>query len=228
MSLDETDTEALEYVLALTERDDRRAFEAALLDDPAIAERVWQTEEMFAPLAAAVRDRPVPPRVKRALEARLFGPPGVATAAVRRVPGTLVRAVGRGLAAAALAGLALVAILLVRPELVAPASAQWVAAIVRNDGGVTLAWRRTDGALVAEPFAVARAGSPELWLVPAVGSPQSLGLLEAEGSRFRVPAASDALFRPGSRLVVTLEPEGGSPTGQPTGPALGAGNLTRI
>jgi anti-sigma-K factor RskA len=92
-----------------------------------------------------------------------------------------------------------------------------------------LARLRADGTVVAEPFAVAETGSPELWLVAEGTAPVSLGILAAEErSSHDVPEAADPIARPGSQLVITLEPSGGSPTGQPTGPVLGAGPLTDI
>ncbi len=64
----------------------------------------------------------------------------------------------------------------------------------------------------------------ELWAITAPGqAPQSLGLLPRQGT--------DRLARPlapipvGATLAVSVEPRGGSPTGQPTGPVLYTGPL---
>ncbi len=62
----------------------------------------------------------------------------------------------------------------------------------------------------------------QLWSV-AEGStvPASLGLINAGGAaRLRIRSAA------GTRLLVTLEPAGGSATGKPTGPVVFAGRLT--
>ena len=60
----------------------------------------------------------------------------------------------------------------------------------------------------------------ELWLIPPGGTPVSLGLLEAAPLTL-------ATARPqaGWTLAVTLEPAGGGPNGQPTGPVLMAAEV---
>jgi anti-sigma-K factor RskA len=61
----------------------------------------------------------------------------------------------------------------------------------------------------------------ELWILPAQGNPVSLGLLPATGETHRVlTAAQRAALDGATRLAVSLEPAGGSPTGLPTGPVL--------
>lgn len=69
----------------------------------------------------------------------------------------------------------------------------------------------------------------ELWLIdPAIGQPKSLGLLGAfNGSRPALPdLPADLLAR--ATYAVTVEPSGGSPTGQPTSAPIYLGHLTRI
>lgn len=68
----------------------------------------------------------------------------------------------------------------------------------------------------------------ELWLLPADKSkPISLGLLPQKGkSMFKVPAEVIPLMATGL-LAVSLEPVGGSPTGQPTGAVLYQGKMTK-
>lgn len=68
----------------------------------------------------------------------------------------------------------------------------------------------------------------ELWVLPADKSkPISLGLLPQTGiSKLKVPVQIASLIGTGG-LAVSLEPVGGSPTGQPTGAVLYQGKLTR-
>ena len=68
----------------------------------------------------------------------------------------------------------------------------------------------------------------ELWLLPADKSkPISLGLLPQKGkSTFKVPVEVIPLMATGL-LAVSLEPVGGSPTGQPTGAVLYQGKMTK-
>ena len=62
----------------------------------------------------------------------------------------------------------------------------------------------------------------ELWALPAGGAPPvSLGLLPRSGTiERRLSAAQRAALVNARHLAVSLEPEGGSPTGSPTGPVL--------
>ena len=68
----------------------------------------------------------------------------------------------------------------------------------------------------------------ELWLLPADKSkPISLGLLPQKGATtLKVPVEVVPLMDSGA-LAVSLEPIGGSPTGQPTGAVLYLGKLTQ-
>jgi anti-sigma-K factor RskA len=63
----------------------------------------------------------------------------------------------------------------------------------------------------------------ELWsMAPGASKPASLGVIPQDGKL--VPPG----VRAGTTLLVSLEPKGGSPTGQPTGPVLYAGKLSRF
>lgn len=68
----------------------------------------------------------------------------------------------------------------------------------------------------------------ELWLLPADKSkPISLGLLPQQGnSVVKIPVDIIPLMATGL-LAVSLEPVGGSPTGQPTGAVLYQGRMTK-
>ena len=87
----------------------------------------------------------------------------------------------------------------------------------------------------ADPALLIRAGTVEtlqnqayeLWAVPASGAPVSLGIVNASGETERdVAEDKRALLETGVTLAVSLEPEGGSPTGAPTGPVLFVGALS--
>ena len=69
----------------------------------------------------------------------------------------------------------------------------------------------------------------ELWILPPDKSaPVSLGLLPQHGNQQLVVSAKTAALLQQSGLAVSLEPVGGSPTGQPTGAVLYQGKLTEI
>lgn len=70
--------------------------------------------------------------------------------------------------------------------------------------------------------------SYELWMLPAGGAPVSLGLLPASGAVDLVLGAERAhRLQTAAGIAVSLEPAGGSPTGQPTGPVVYQAVLAR-
>ena len=68
---------------------------------------------------------------------------------------------------------------------------------------------------------------PELWLIPADGKPRPVGLLHADQTvTLTLPPDLAVFAKNNAVLAVSLEPPGGSPTGQPTGPVIATGKLT--
>jgi len=86
--------------------------------------------------------------------------------------------------------------------------------------------------LQVEPLALAAITaqqSLELWAIPADGKPVSLGVIPAGGKgKVVLSDAQKALIGKPIALAVSLEPKGGSPTGQPTGPVLYQGALAAL
>lgn len=107
------------------------------------------------------------------------------------------------------------------------------AVFVVQDESRTPGWiisATAEGRLVVQAVQPSQVGSGqtgELWLI-ADGTPISLGLLPDSG-RHRLTPSPDLraqLFN--ADLAVTVEPEGGAPQGQPTGPVIDQGRLTPI
>jgi anti-sigma-K factor RskA len=69
----------------------------------------------------------------------------------------------------------------------------------------------------------------ELWaLLDSGAAPVSLGLLPKNGARdLQLSAAQPLALGGASKIAVSLEPIGGSPTGAPTGPVLFVATITR-
>jgi len=82
--------------------------------------------------------------------------------------------------------------------------------------------------IVVTPASIAAANgrSPELWLIPAGGKPIALGLA-AFGRSVRLNPKVDISDPTRAILAMSMEPLGGSPTGQPTGPVVATGALER-
>ncbi len=203
---DEADALAAEYVLGVLAMDERMAVEARLRNDATFAARVAAWEARLSGMNDEFPELPPPDLLPR-IEARLF-------------PVAPRRRVGWGwLGGLALAGSVAVAILVGRPAepvlratLTAPETALIFEAEVARDGMLTLA--RVAGA-EAEP-----GRDYQLWAIGAAGVPKPLGLVE--GAEVTLAAAVAA----GETLAVSLEPDGGSTTGAPTGPVLVTGVLT--
>lgn len=204
------DALAAEYVLGVLDLAERLVAERRLRADPSFAAAVTAWENRLSPLNAGFPEAPAPDLLP-AIEARLF--PQRARRRWR-----LLAPLAGAMTAGALA-LALL-VLLPLPASQAPpltaslsASGEALAFTARYDRDAgTLTLIRTAGA----PPGTGQ--DLQLWAIGADGVPASLGLIrEADSTR---PAEGLA---PGLVLAVSLEPEGGSPTGLPTGPVLVTG-----
>jgi len=75
------------------------------------------------------------------------------------------------------------------------------------------------------PLQVPANRSLELWAITSTtGAPRSLGLLDG-GGRAQIPLPPNLQGRSGVTLAVSIEPVGGSLTGQPSGPVVLTGKL---
>ena len=71
--------------------------------------------------------------------------------------------------------------------------------------------------------------SMELWLIPPGDKPHSLGLIDPNRPvTIKVPKDLLRAVSNEAVLAVSLEPLGGSPTGQPTGPVIANGKLASL
>jgi anti-sigma-K factor RskA len=220
MGSEDRDLLAAEYVLGSLEGEEAREAARLLASDAAFAASVRQWEARLAPLAALAA--PVAPPVE--VWARIAATTGAVAGAV--IPLAFRRRLrvwqaGAGLALAVAASLA--AFIVLRP--VPPAR---VAVLAPIGGGVPvlLATEQAGGMLVIQPsgaIAVPSDRDLELWaLAKGETRPRSLGVLPASGRRLVAALAPD------TQLLVSLEPRGGSPTGQPTGPVLYGGTITAV
>ena len=219
---------AAEYVLGVLGAAERRQALQRLAHDQAFASEVAFWEERLGVLADAVA--PVAPpdrawsRIARAV--RMPDPSQPRESLWRSLAFWRSFAIGSAaLAAASIGGLTFVAISPPRAPLLATlgtSSGQptFVAAI--NAGGTSLTVVPA-ALLTQDPRAM------ELWLIPAGDKPHSLGLISpARPVRIDVPRELAARMTPDTALAVSMEPPGGSPTGQPTGPVIASGKLASL
>lgn len=231
---------AAELALGVLDGDARRAALMRLADDAAFAERV---DAWSALLAGMVTDTPAvapPAGARDKIMAAIFGlrapqksTPERRTRRARALsPLAFWKGASAVFAAIAIAALGLAGILLkdARPE---RARFSLVATLVPPEAPAILSVRidPQTGAIEIVDAALQQALATsdqvtELWLIPADGTPRSLGLINAIGAtRVEAVSALRAGLRAGALLAVSVEPAGGSPTGAPTGPVIAIGAL---
>ncbi|MCB2136584.1 MAG: anti-sigma factor [Rhodobacteraceae bacterium] len=198
---------AAEYVLGTLPLPDRLAAEALIDSDPAFAALVLAWQNRLAPLDGEFAPVEPPAELYQRLERRLFP---AKSHSPRRL-GWLFGALS-GLAVAVLAAIVLLPAL---PP-IAP-----ITATLTGEGQALTMSASYDSR--AGELTVTRTGGPaaetgkdyELWVIPEGQAPISVGIVR--DAALTVPLAA---LPPGATLAITLEAEGGSPTGAPQGPLL--------
>ncbi len=217
------DALAREYVLGTLHGRARARFARVVAASLPARRAVLGWERQLAPLAAAVPAVAPPPHVWANIE----------TAIGARVQSP---ARGAGLWRALAAGLAALAVLfggLYLGQGPRIDQAQYVAVIAdQTTGPVWLLQAFTAELRVStiNPRPEPAGNSYELWMLPDGGAaPVSLGLIPGTGNA-ALPLDAQALgvLAQTSTLAVSLEPAGGSPTGQPTGPVIFTAPLLRV
>jgi anti-sigma-K factor RskA len=211
---------AAEYVLGSLEGEEAREAARLLETDAAFAASVRRWKERLAPLAAYAP--PVAPPAD--LWARIAASTGATAGEV--IPLAFrrrLRVLQAGAAVALAVAASLAAFIVLRPV---PPPRVAVLAPISGGTPVLLATEQAGGVLVIQPsgtITVPSGRDLELWaLAKGETRPRSLGVLPASGRRLTAALAPD------TQLLVSLEPRGGSPTGQPTGPVLYGGTMTAV
>jgi anti-sigma-K factor RskA len=230
---DEEDLRYAEYVLGVLDADARAAVahEVATSSEAAVAVALWQRR--LTPLAETIVEvAPAPhvwARIRDALQldapARMQPRKGIWDNL------QLWRWLGLGASAVAVA--LLVVVSLPHPALTPTGiNAGYMASTIQQDNGST-GWTATMDlqharmiVVPAMPVAFAEGRAPELWLIPAGAKPIPVGMIERDKpTTLALDAALLARIGPTAALAVSVEPIGGSPTGQPTGPVIAKGAI---
>ncbi|MDQ0560403.1 anti-sigma-K factor RskA [Rhizobium mesoamericanum] len=219
-----------EYVLGVLSFKDRRVVEERMRRDRQFAAIVsrWETN-----LSAFNDDYDVVSpgqETFKQIEARLFGSLETASTPARGLWASIV--FWRCLALVSLlitAGALTIATVAVAPP---QAPAPLVAELTTSNSQVNLlaSYERQSGRLRIVPVATGKPQekSLELWLVPASGAPRSLGVFPpGQAGELVIPVDLRGNIDEGAALAVSLEPFGGSPTGQVTGPIVASGTTHR-
>lgn len=234
-----TDRELLaaEHALRLLEGEELIEARRLQVEDSAFAAEVSAWEERLAPLFDQIA--PVAPgqhvwqRVQRVIGgAEPRGDVVALRRTVRRWQGLA------GLAAAATLAVALVAVPpLLRPPAAPPAAERPPPVLIASlgdqelPGSVAVTFVPGAGDLLVAASAIERppGRDHQLWIIPEGGTPISLGVISTEEPlKRRLSPALAGQFRVGAIVALSREPAGGSPTGQPTGPVVAAGELRPV
>ncbi len=230
------DIVAAEYVLGVLPAEERQAIARRIESEPEFARLVERWEADLSPLAAAYPEVEAPASVKAAVDRRLFSgaaasSPTLASTERRSFLSSL--AFWRGLAIASLAALALfIALPLINPPANAP-DLRLVASLAPKDSDVhyfvVYDARTHDVGLSHVTGERAEGRDFELWVIDGQQAPVSLGVIPAGTNvHLAIDDATRSYIELGAVFAISLEPSGGSPTGQPTGPVVAAGDLKTI
>ena len=216
---DEPQSLAAEYVLGVLDEAERREAERRIAREPSFAAEVAYWEARLVTLAEDVAEVAPPARVWRDVEAALSG------TSRRGLWESLAfwRAFGVGsfgVAVAAIAAFFVVAPPAPKPMFATLQQGAAAAFVVSIDS--------VRGQMYVVPAAFSRDVQrvAELWLLVPGEQPKSLGLIDV--TKPAMLAVTDPMkehMKDGMGLAVSLEPPGGSPTGQPTGPVVAQGKI---
>jgi anti-sigma-K factor RskA len=202
---DSDDVLAAEYVLGVQDLADRSATETRVKRDATFAALVEDWEDRLSGLNDEFAETPAPNLLPQ-IEARLFP-----TASRKRAPRLGLMRWLSGMAVAA-------SLVIVSLATLLPPRSDRIAVLATADN--RLSYEVTS---FGETLRVTRiAGVPavqgqvhELWVIAPGAGPVSLGLLQSDPLVITYPTPPA-----GWVLAISVEPEGGSPTGQPTGPVI--------
>ena len=228
---DETDLLAGEYVLGVLDAAASAQVRLRAAAEPELARAISAWERRLAPMADLVL--PVQPSadIWPRIDASLTMPPQIVPLR-QSGGGTLWNRPGfwRATTAAAAALAAVFAGIAFTPRQPVLMMPDMAAALIQA-GGPSTTWlvqAMPDGTLRVRALgdvAVPTGRDLELWaLAEGASTPVSLGVLPPEGARIgRKPD-----IRPRTKILISLEPKGGSPTGLPTGPVMYSGELRSL
>jgi anti-sigma-K factor RskA len=213
-----------EYVLGVLDEPEASEVAGALASNVELRRAVTFWERQLHPLSELAAPAEPPPGTWEAIEARTAKPTLKPVGSRVWDNIALWRWSTAGLAAAA-AGLVLWIAL-------APAPEPSLVAVLHPPQQDQASWIATAGRSGLVVRAVSAATAPnervfELWAIaPGTTRPRSLGIIPPNGELKLSPLPPD--LRDGATLAISIEPLGGSPTQQPTGPVVFVGTIKAV
>lgn len=245
MSLDPDDEmQAAEFALGTLEPGERATLAARRLREPDLAGAIAEWERRLAPLAEATPEVEPPRELFADIETRVHGHRRTKRAVATRTYASAEDETGmlqnqlrhwRATAVAASCGLALLLVGFAAREMTRDsAPRQFVAVLQKSPDApafavsVNLDKREFTVRPVAAPAPLGK--SYELWLIEAsLGAPRSLGIIDAASvTRANRLQGYDRAVVADATYAVTIEPQGGSPTGAPSGAPVFVGKLIPV
>jgi anti-sigma-K factor RskA len=113
----------------------------------------------------------------------------------------------------------------------APSAAQMAAVLKGPDGHSAILTVHRDRLVLTAvgPVATPSGKAFELWMLPKQGKPQAVGLVQLGSSdTLHLPALALLALASAKGFAISVEPPGGSPTGQPTGPITYVGDVVAM
>lgn len=217
-----------EYALGVLTGGELRRARALLRTDEAFRAEVACWTGRLAPMLDDVSTAAPPAALWNRIDGALPAAPDATNVVQlgRRV------ALWRGVSAAMTAVAAALALLLLfRPDAIQPQVGPPMVAMLgdqQQQMRVVASWNPTGRQLVLAAAGAMPADpkhSHELWIIPSGGKPRSLGTMPGKQMHMQLADALADLMREGATIAITVEPPGGSPTGNPTGPIVASGKL---
>ncbi len=232
---DDPEARAMDYVLGLENAAEREAIRREMESDPGLAAAVARWEKLLAPMMRGAPEAAPPADMLARIRAGLPAHATATRSGETQAPAAEIldlRRAARRWRSAAIVASAIAASLAIfvgeRALRDRTAPTVYVAAVNRGGEAPALIVRvdmATNRVFVRPVGARGEAGkSLELWYIGDGRTPVSMGLVGARSERLALPEGA----RPEkAKFAVTVEPEGGSPTGGPTGPVVYAGELVK-
>jgi len=222
---------AAEYVVGTQTHRVRTRLAWLARGDVALQAAIAAWEQMLTPLAAAAPAVAPPARVWRAIEARIAG---------RKPVVSLWERLGLWRFAAGLSAACALLLAVYIQQMPAPAPAMSSVAVLSDDKqqpALVIMWppqtKPQNRHLMLRTLtqtAPPEGKAYELWMLPTPTSkPVSLGVIGREARQVIELTEAASKMIPGIwGLAISVEPSGGSPTGQPTGPVIYSGPCVKI
>ena len=213
-----------EYVLGLLDAAEQATAQARVATDAVFAAEVDAWRDRLASMAGG-SDTAAPDHLWANID-------GALPRATGQDVGTGSLRLWQGLTAASLAVAAYLGFLVANPPVVptVQAPAPLVAALGSENGNaaITARYDVQNGELLLTPVSLDTGKLyPELWIIPANGTPHSLGMMAAGKSTVVALTPEMRKFMAaGGTLAITSEPEQGGPGGKPSGPIVASGKIT--